>query len=224
MNDSETLKVAPIAYAVYGIGDGKHYLHSVNMIEEDWKGEDHGLGDYWSGNEGLAFIDAPSAEQPAGPSVVGPELQEIIRRIHGHEIDGKLPKGQAEFDLIAYLNAWGARRHQAGKMEQEAYLMQFHMPLMDSSQALYRINKAEKERDELRAELDEWRHTNKIDELQRDHGALAEVLSASAHLLNMPAGAEQPVLVNDLLRWRITHTAMREKIGFLRLQILQVSG
>lgn len=58
----------PIAYAVFGISSGKHYLKSAKPIKDDeWKSDDDCLGDYWAGNEALV-IAAPSPAQ-AKPSV-----------------------------------------------------------------------------------------------------------------------------------------------------------
>lgn len=63
------MSATPIAYAVYGIGAGKHYLHSVHMYEEGWKGEDHGLGDYWAGNEALPSPFASRSTPAAQPAL-----------------------------------------------------------------------------------------------------------------------------------------------------------
>ena len=45
-------------YVVHGInGGGYHYIHAVKpIIDNDWKSDDCGLGDYWAGNQ---LCDAP---------------------------------------------------------------------------------------------------------------------------------------------------------------------
>ena len=62
----------PLAYAIYAISNGKHTLRDVKRIpqddtNEDWKSDDDGLGEFWSGNEGLFALpaQAPSVQAPA---------------------------------------------------------------------------------------------------------------------------------------------------------------
>lgn len=64
-------ELKPIAYAIYGIGCGKHYLKDVKPIPaddvtEEWRGDDDFLGDYWAGNEPLFLASTqPEATKPA---------------------------------------------------------------------------------------------------------------------------------------------------------------
>lgn len=49
---------SPVAYAIYAICGGKSVLIEVKRIPdedatEEWKSDDGGYGDYWSGNEAL---------------------------------------------------------------------------------------------------------------------------------------------------------------------------
>lgn len=69
-------ELKPIAYAIYGIGGGKHYLKDVKPIQaddvtEEWRGDDDFLGDYWAGNEPLFLASTqPEATKPAMPVVI----------------------------------------------------------------------------------------------------------------------------------------------------------
>lgn len=73
----EMLASKPVAYAIYVIGGGKIHLHDVKKITDDeWKCDDGGLGDYWSGNEPL-YASPRSGQMSAA---IAP-LEQLPRRL-----------------------------------------------------------------------------------------------------------------------------------------------
>jgi|SRR6185312_1306774 len=69
-------KPKPVAYAIYGIGGSKHYLHNVKPIKDDeWETDDDCLGDYWAGN--AALVVAPDAKGMCKWTDVANALQHI---------------------------------------------------------------------------------------------------------------------------------------------------
>lgn len=65
----------PVAYAIYGINRyGKRTIASVKFIIDEWKFDDDGLSNYWSGNEPLY------AAPPATPAQSGAHREATLRK------------------------------------------------------------------------------------------------------------------------------------------------
>lgn len=80
----------PLAYLVYGIGAGKHYVKTAKLIkDDDWKTDDDGLGEYWAGNELLILAAHPANGAQAGLSealgdVIKGEIRSSYNDGYGH--------------------------------------------------------------------------------------------------------------------------------------------
>jgi hypothetical protein len=82
---NEFVEQKPVAYAIFGIdARGVRYLRDVKKIladdtEGEWKTDDDGLGEYWSGNQALGFIDttATNAYLSDEPVEIPPDMSEV---------------------------------------------------------------------------------------------------------------------------------------------------
>ncbi|MBD8627692.1 hypothetical protein IFT64_12170 [Oxalobacteraceae sp. CFBP 8753] len=87
------LSAKPSAYAIHGIVNGKHRLHDVRQIEpgdgDNWKIDDGGLGDYWSGNEPLFAPSAPGTPEAPQTAAARDVLTERQRQI---QVEGWKPE------------------------------------------------------------------------------------------------------------------------------------
>ena len=90
----------PLAYLVYGIGAGKHYVKTAKLIkDDDWKTDDDGLGEYWAGNELLILAAYPANGAKAG---VLPEGWRIVPKktcyalVEGNSVIASLAGPDAE--------------------------------------------------------------------------------------------------------------------------------
>ncbi len=86
MNESkETPELLPVAYIINGIDAlGRHYIREVRTpLDDEWKLDDGGLGDHWSGNEPLFRADSWKSRALTAEK----ERDELQEKLHAKHIE-----------------------------------------------------------------------------------------------------------------------------------------
>lgn len=178
MPETET----PIAYAIYGLDAlGRHFLHDVRVPEnDDWKSDDGGLGDRWTGNSPLYSI---KQELEIRLTAALAEVERVKLQIEGER--SRTGLAVQEIRKAISSRAWLANGerglYEAGDAE---YVKEFGGALRDIEAELSGLNP-------LIADLSNCPSTQEIAELGRRSVLYQEARDLRAQLTTERAAREQ---------------------------------